>query len=497
MTQAPAVRNAGNIIARNVLFTMGGQIALRLGNFLFNILVIRRLGDQSFGQYSVVLAWAGLFSVIGDLGITQYFTREIARDPQRSNELFWDVTALRFLLAIIAFVVTVVGAVLRNYPQEIVIAVALYTLTYFLQAVLAPLTSVITGNERLDVVSVITVIGQVVFMVSGAIVLFAGGGLIGLVIISFVNLPLMIALSLWTVRRFKMPTPKFQVSPSIWWKLVKVSFPFALIQLTLTFNFQIDTIILQNFASYQIIGWYNASYQFARSLLAITSAVIIALPLTMAREHVRDPKVVSFWYFRSVKFMVFIGLPVAVGGTLLADKIIPLFYGKSFTPAVLLFAILIWDIPLLMYTALSGNLTTAIKREKTAMIIYLMVGGFNTVTNLILQPTYGVIAASIITIGSETVGAALFYILFRQEFGSGLSLNHLLRIVLAALIMGVAVFLLHNLSLVITITAGVAVYLICIYMTGALTAEERRMLIEFTARKLGRFIPMRLRPKQS
>jgi len=476
---------------------MGGQIALRFGSFLFNILVIRQLGDQSFGEYSVVLAWANLFSVIGDLGVTQYFTREIARNPQRSNELFWDVAAMRFLLAIVAFVVTVVGAIIHGYPREIVIAITLYTLTYFLQAIIAPLTAVITGNERLDVVSVITVIGQVIFMVSGAIVLFSGGGVIGLVIVSFINLPVTIILCLWTVRRFKMPTPQFRLRPLSWWTLLKVSVPFALIQLTLTFNFQIDTIILQNYQSYQVIGWYNAAYQFARSLLTITSALIVALPLTMAREHERDPKAVSIWYFRSVKFMVFIGLPLAIGGTLLADKIVPLVYGKAFSPAILLFAILIWDIPLLMYTALSGNLTTAIKREKTAMIIYLMVGLFNTVTNLMLQPSYGVIAASVITLGSETVGAALFYILFRREFGAGLSLKHLLRFAVAALAMGVVVYSLHNLSLIISVAAGAVVYLLGVYLTGALTLEERQILAGFAARKLSRFIPMRLRTTQS
>jgi O-antigen/teichoic acid export membrane protein len=294
-----------------------------------------------------------------------------------------------------------------------------------------------------------------------------------------------------------MPTPQFRLRPSTWWFLIKVSVPFALIQLTLTFNFQIDTIILQNFQSYQVIGWYNASYQFARSLLTITSALIIALPLTMAREHERDPKVVSLWYFRSVKFMVFIGLPLAIGGALLADKIVPLVYGKSFLPASLLFAILIWDIPLLMYTALSGNITTAIKREKTAMFIYLMVGGFNTVTNLMLQPRYGVIAASVITVGSETVGAALFYILFRREFGTGLSLKHLLRLALAALVMGAAILLLRNLPLIIPVTVGTVIYLACVYITGALTLEERQTLAGFAMRKLGRFLPMRLRATQT
>lgn len=486
-----SAQSAAQTIARNTLFVMGGQIALRLGSFLFNILVIRQLGDATFGQYSIVLAWTGLFAVLGDMGVTQYFLREVARDPRRSDELFWDVAALRLVLGVVTSVVTVAGAVLMQYPTEIVIAVALYTTTYFFQALLAPLTSIIAGNERLDIVSVINVIGQVVFMVIGAVVLFSGGGLIALVAVSFINLPLMIGLSLWAVRRFKLRPARAVIRISNWWRLIKWGMPFALIQLTLTFNFRIDTIILEQFQPYEVVGWYNAAYNFTRSLLTISSALIIALPLTLAREHARDPNVVRPWYYRTVKFMVFVGLPLAVGGTLLADRLVILLYGPDYAPAAIALAILVWDTPLLMYTALAGNMTTAIKREHTAMRIYLAVGGFNVVMNLLLQPWFGMIAAAVITVASETVGAALFYILFRREFGAGLGLNHLLRLAISAAVMGIVLLLLRTLPLLILVPVGAAAYLVLVVVTGALTIQERQMITGVLTRKLGRFIPTR------
>ncbi|MBZ0297811.1 MAG: flippase, partial [Anaerolineae bacterium] len=437
--------SAAQTIARNTIFLIGGQAALRISSFLFNILVIRQLGDAVFGQYSVVMAWAGLFSVLGDLGVTQYFTREVARNPERSDELFWDVAAMRFMLAIVASVVTVGGAVLRAYPDEIIIAVGLYTMTYFLQAILAPLTSMIAGNERLDIVSVVMVIGQVVFMVFGAVVLFSGGGLIALVAVSFINLPLMIALSLFSVRRFKMSTPKIHLRPGTWTSLLRVGVPFAFIQLMLTFNFQIDTIILEYFQPFEVVGWYNASYNLTRSLLTITSAIIIALPLTMAREHAKDPNAVRPWYYRTVKFMGFLGLPLAVGGMLLSDQIIHLLYGDAYAPSFLIFAIIVWDTPILMFTSLCGNLTTAIKREHSAMFVYAAVGGFNLIANLVMIPRYGVLAAAVTTIGSDLVGAALFYLLFRRAFGAGLNLKSWIRLAISAALMGVLIAALRGL----------------------------------------------------
>jgi O-antigen/teichoic acid export membrane protein len=478
-------RSAGQRILRNTLFGMGAQAMLRILGFAFNILVIRTLGDSEFGLYSVVLAWAGLFSVIGDMGITQYMTREIARDPERANTLFWNTAAMRFLLAIVAIVVTILAAIAKPYDTQIVLAIALYTSSYFLQALLAPLQSIIAGNERLDFLSATVVIGQIIFMVSGGLFLFAGLNFVWLVIASLLNLPVLIGLCLWFVRRYRLQPPRFKLTPRLWPNLLVAGAPFAIVQLALTFNFHIDTLILETFKSAEMVGWYNAAYHLTRSFLILTSALIIAMPVTLAREHAHDPETVLPWYYRVTKFMLFLGLPLAVGGMLLADKIIVLLYGTEYAPAAIAFAILIWDTPLLMYTALCGNLTTAIKKEQRAMTVYLSLAALNLVLNLIFIPTYGLVAASITTVAAELTGAILFYLFFRREFGAGLGFQHMVRLAIAALLMGFVVYLLRDYSLLINIGVSGIFYLVVVWLIGALTVEERAMLTGVVKRKVG------------
>lgn len=478
-------RSVGRTIVRNTLFGMGAQGALRIVNFIFNVLVIRTLGDSEFGRYSVVIAWAGLFSVIGDMGITQYMTREVAREPERSNQLFWNVAALRFILAFVAMVVTILGAIAKPYESEIVIAVALYTCGYIFQAFIAPLQGVIAGNQRLDFLSVFMVIGQVIFMAIGGLFLFMGLNFVWLTFASLINLPIMLVLLLWVVRRYQMQPPKFQLTPSTWKQLLLAGLPFAIIQLALTFNFRVDTLILETFQSEAMVGWYNAAYNLTRTFLVLTGALITAMPITLAREHALDPKSILPWYYRTTKFMVFLGLPLAIGGMLLADKIIPLLYGGEFTPASIAFAILIWDTPLLMYTALCGNLATVIQKESRAMAIYLSLAGLNIIFNLLFIPTYGLIAASIMTVAAELTGAIMFYVFFRREFGAGLGLRHMIRLGIAAILMGLLVYLLRPLPLLINVPVSSAFYLGVVWMSGALTTEERDMLSNVFKRKFG------------
>lgn len=480
-------RSAGRIIVRNTIFGIGANLAVRGASVLFNILVIRVLGDTSFGQYSVVMAWAGIFAVLGDMGITQYMTREIARVPEKAKDLFWDVSALRFILAIVCAAATIGGAIfIMHYDSQIVLAITLHTTSYFLMAILAPLLSVIAGNERLDVISVFTVIGQVLFMVLGGIFLYAGFDFISLVVASLITLPIMLILTIFVIRREKMSPPPFKMSPSLWWGLLRAGLPFAFIQLALTSAYRFDTIILENSYSAQVVGWYNAAYNLTRALLVLTAAFSSAMGLTLAREHANNPDAIRPWYYRSVKFLVFLGLPLAIGGMILSGKIINFAYGSEYAVAALAFAILIWDTPLLMYTSLCGNLTTSINLEKRAAFIYAAEAGINIALNLLLIPQYGIIAASFVTVATELTGALLFYVLFRRELGSGLGFWHIMRLVLASVIMGVIVYALLGFHVIIIVGVGAVSYLVLVWLVRALTPEERGLLTDYAKRALRR-----------
>jgi O-antigen/teichoic acid export membrane protein len=497
MASDPAAeRNAGRIIARNTLFGVVSQVALRGVNFLFNVLVVRYLGGSSFGQYSVVLAWTAVFGVLGDIGITQYMTREIARQPDRAADLFWDTALLRFLLAIITCAVTIGGAVLKPYEPEIVLGVVLYTCTYFFLAIMAPLGGIILGHERIDVLSVLTVVAQVILIIANIIFLMAGFGFLSLFLGSLVTLPIMLIALLRIMRRLKLRPPPFRVTPNTWVSLIRAGVPFAFIQLSLTYVFEFDTLMLQTYFSNEIVGFYKAPYNLTRNLLIFTAAFSGAVGLTLTREHASNPEVIRPWYFRSVKLMVFLGLPLAVGGSLLAEPIIVALYGRDYAPSALPFAILIWDTPLLMYTAFCGQLLQAILREGQATRIYALEAVINIGLNLLMIPRYGLVAASFITVATEFTGVLLFYRVLRREVGAGLGFRHIIRFAPAVGAMGLVIWLLSHATphmgvfrLLAVIAISGAVYVALVWITGALTAEERGLLVGFVRRRLSRFIP--------
>lgn len=478
----PPTRSAGKIIARNTLFGVGAQLALRIASFIFTVLVVRTLGDAHFGRYSIVLAWAALFSFIGDLGVNQYLAREIARDKDAARRMFWDTVVLRLLLAILASVLTVGGAILlTEYDDDIIIGLAIFTSTYFLQAFIAPVQSILTGHERVDILSVLNVVNQVLFMVFAGLFLYLGFGFIWLVLASALNLPIIIILQIYAIRRYRLEIPTFHIHRATWFNLVKAGFPFAVTQVALTFANTVDTVFLSYLTNEQTVGWYNAAYRLTLTLLTVSVAFNTAIMPTLAREHANNPESVRPWYYTSARFIAIFTLPIAVGGAILSNQIV-LIYGEEFTASGLAFALLIWDLPFVVFHIFSGYITASIQREGSAARIHTSIGLLNIAINAILIPRFGLIGACLATVLTDFVGAVLFYALFRRELGPGLLFRKIAWVIFAVTLMGILVWELRGQSLILVIPLAALIYGGIIWFSGALKPEERTQIIGLTRR---------------
>lgn len=485
---APQGQSSGRTIARNTVFGIGAQFTLKVIGFVFNVFVINTLGGEQFGQYTIVLAWAGLFSVLGDLGINQYLAREIAADKRKTEQLFWDTVVMRFILAIISSAITILGAIWYGYSDQIVLGIAMFTVSYYFTAVMAPLNSVLEGNERLDYTSVLTVVMQVIFMVMVTIYLLLGLPWLWLLTPMYVNLPAVILLQIWAIRRHGYGPPRFRINPAMWMVLIRGGLPFGIIQLSLSFAFQVDTIFLSANVPDEVVGYYGAAYRLILTLGVITQAFNTAIVPTLARDYARDPVSVRPWYYTTVRVMFSVSLPIAVGGSLLSFAIITFLY-PELVPAAIAFAILVWDMPLVMYNSFCGNMSTVTKNERNSARIYLSIGVLNVCLNALFISVFGLglVGACFATLLTDAFGVMLFYVLFRRTFGQGLQFARMVRVIASAVLMGVVVWLLRDalhFLLVIPIAAGV--YLLAVWYSGAYSPQEREWIMGFMKRRLKR-----------
>jgi O-antigen/teichoic acid export membrane protein len=471
-TAAQGPRSLKRTVARNTLIVTLGSLSLKAINFLYNIAVVRVLGDSGFGQFSTVLAFVSLFAIVAELGVSQYVMREVAQRPEKTNLLFWNLMVLRVVLALLSVGGITIAATLYGFTPELVFGVFLYTLTFVYSAFLAPLETVLVASERFEYPTIITVIGQIGTAILGAIVLINNWGYLALIGVGLLAMIPQILVAVWAVRRHRLATRPIKVTPGLWPKMIRAGLPFGMIALSLTIAFGIDTVILARFYPPDDVGWYNAAYRLSTSLLFMFTAFNTAIVPSLSKAFITEPGTVERWYYRSVKIIMLTGIPMALGGMLVADPLIRFLYGDQYAPAVQVFQIIVWDVPVLMFASLCGNMTTIISQERAAARIYFIGAVANVVLNLLLIPRFGIIGAAVVTVVTDFVAAGQFHFLLRRQLKLPNVKPLLLKVAVTSALMGVVVVLASHQHLFVQIALGAAVYVGLVLAFRLLDAEE-------------------------
>jgi O-antigen/teichoic acid export membrane protein len=464
--------NVTRTIFKNTGFITAGTIALKAINFLFGVYVVRTLGDARFGQYSTVLAFVGIFSIFAELGMSQYVMREMARDRSKMRVYFWNLVALRVLLGLLGMLIIPLAGIGMGYPEETIFGILIYTSSFILAAFSVPLGSVLAADERLGVNTVVNIVGQLFFIVVGSLFLFSGLSFIWLIIANLLSLIPRIIISVWTIRRLHVTDLPFQLDPKLWPHIIKSGIPFGIVSLMLMLALSIDTVMLSYFRTEQEVGYYNVSYNLVIAMMMFFGGFKEAIVPSLSKVFVRDPVQLEKWYYHSVKMIVIISFPIAVGGFIIAYPLIRFLYTDVFLPSATALQILIWNVPMIMFVAFCGNMTTIIGAERAAARINTINTGANIILNLIFIPIYGFLGAAVVTVITDLISSIQFHFLLSKRLNLPNIRSIIAKVLLAVAIMAVPVYMLTNTHVFIPIIAGAVVYSVLILVFRVISDQE-------------------------
>src|SRR5262249_33539193 len=154
-----------------------------------------------------------------------------------------------------------------------------------------------------------------------------------------------------------------------------------------------------------------------------------------------------------------------------AEPIILVIAGPGYLPwSAWALQVLIWYLPISFVNGLLQYVLIAVNRQRTLSVAFAIGVVFNVVANFALIPTYGYLAAAVVTVVSEIVLLIPFLVVTLREVGSLSVAGVAWRPALAAVIMGVPVWLLSTWNIPLAILAGAVVYGTALLALGALTA---------------------------
>lgn len=506
-------------IARKILENTFVQVLGKLITAALSILVLKiisgYLGTSGYGDYTTVYQFLAFFGIIADFGIYTITVKEMSRDESRIPVILGNVMGLRTFLAILAMVLAILTVFLvpRYSDTLIPLGVLIATLATLITLLNGTISSVLQVHLKMQYTTIGLVLGKIVsvlYMGWVAYFAFTGdlvAGFYHLLWAGVLGNLVMFIITAYYVRRYCKITYKFDFS--YWKKIFTTSLPFGVALILSTIYFRLDVILMtfilphsQSLANPEVeclktlcsdteIGLYGVAMRMLEMLVIIPIYFMNSVLPVMTRYIEEQSEKIRNLIQYSFDFLFATGIPILVGGFILARPIIHFIsdsefvsgnvfaYGSDLAVRILMFAMLFSFVNVLFGF-------TLVVLNKQVKLMYINAGAvlFNLIGNILVIPIWGFRGAAVTSVLSEIIILIFTYWVAQKVLGFHLSVRTFIRTFFAAFVMGLAVWggfvLMADMwfvwQLAVLVPLGGLVYLLFMFKTKAITPEMIALL---------------------
>lgn len=462
----PAVRLARRAVQNSTL-VLAANIVSRLVALVTVIVLARSLGPTGYGRFTTMVSFSAIISVLSDLGLDTLYTREAARSPERQPVYLGMVLLGQLPLAVISTAVFAVALTTADLTDLILPGALLMVLTSYSQVLRN--TFYAAGRLGFEAIAILVQIAiQAVGIIGGARLGFGVAFFVGAYAASYA---VVAAYCLVVIPVFRVGSIRLGFSAALLWRWLRLGFPFAISALLTNLYFKADVPILQHFRPFAEVGWYTFAYKPFEALQFVPLAIQTVVYPVLAVAHRETPERMTLFYGRLLKILVVLGWPITLGTFLLVAPIGALF--RLFPQSIPSLRILAFGIVFLFANSAFTAMLYAIDRQGWFVWVTAIASVLNIALNLLFIPHFGYLAASAITVVTEAAISVSGYLFVARRYRLHW-VRLLWRVVLAGLVMGVVVYPLRDHTILLSLPAGVVVYLVALLLLRAVTRDELR-----------------------
>lgn len=394
-------------IAKNIFWPAIAEGITRFLKLFLIIYVARILGATEYGKFTFALAFVGLFVIFADCGLSQIVTREFSREKEKETD-FFSVLSLKILLNL-GTLILILGSSFFITPNPVIREVIWILGIYIIINSSAGIISAFfQARQRMEYQAFASILQAVAVTIAGFFVLFYLPSVQNLSY-AYLFASLVALVGILIFFHFKIFPLKIFWQKSIWRKFLTVSWPLALAGALGGIYSQTDSVMMGYFGQITETGWYNAAYKIIG--VAVIPASLISQSffpaLSIAFKESKE-KLQKIWdYF--VESTIFLAVPTAVGGIVLAPRIIGWIYDPTFAPSVLVFQILILMTGITIFYAAFLQILIVSDQQKKIFWAVLFGAIANVILNLILIPKFSLYGAAFATLITQILIFFLFF----------------------------------------------------------------------------------------
>lgn len=382
-------------IAKNFSFLTFGHILTLIMNFFGFIFIARFLGPENYGIYAAVGSFVGLFSFLILRGLNTVVLREGASDINKMKLFYEKTIGIKYLFTALAIIFCIVISIFMPYSNREKFYIIIFSLSLVYSSFHNYFGIIFQALEKMHYNAAIELFNRFIFIPSAVIMLFLGGGLTGLFILTlsteFITLITNFALS----RRFI----KFKLRNRLVLegKILKSTFIFSLIEFNNFLASKIDIVMISLLSVSRDVGYYGVAYQLVIAGIAIRSLISVAsFPFFVKLYNKKRVRWRTFVNYSLIMGMIVIILCII--GSFLSIEVIPLLFGESYAKSGEILSILIFYMGITFITLPFVSSLKATHNEKVMLKISWIHPILNIGMNLLFFNYFGLIGIAYSTL---------------------------------------------------------------------------------------------------
>ncbi|MCK5146688.1 flippase [bacterium] len=468
-----------NSRVKNIIALSGAKLLHPFFSFFLIRTISNELGIGGQGIYTTVLGFLLIFEVISSFGLRTLLVREVAQDTTQGQRYFYHAIIIAVPISLICIVLMNLSAIGAGYEENIIRGIWILSATLFATSIIDCSEGVLIGYEKIQMISIVQVISNIVRVIISLFLIFSGYSLITLFFV-YLCYKFFILLCYGFILLKTWGHFKFEFDKVFLFDLIKTARVFALILVFVTLYWKTDILMLARLKGNEAVGIYDGAYRFFSIIVIVISNFVVSLFPVISQKFKTGIHQFEYVTRKIAKYFLLIAFP-GVGLLLLLSRflILDLFNSQLVDSVNVLYILSLVIIPYGI-TEIIAHVFIASGNQ----IIDMRINGIGMVCNIILNflliPKYSYNGAAIATFLSINIYLMLqiYFLKQRKEFFTDLFVFRLLgRIVLSLIIFGGLIWLCIYLKLIYLAPIGYIAYMFAVRRFGLFSDEDKELVM--------------------
>lgn len=375
---------------------IANRLAQSITAFVLTATIARNLGAEAIGQYLLAYSYYFIFVGIASQGLKILFTRELAREPQKTSVYLMSGTLLQLIFSLLSYGALVIVVFLLPYSSKTSTLCYIMGLTIIPFALSNVTEAIFQAKEKMHLIAIATVPVYALRLIIMIWAMQLKYGIEYLGAILFLSETLILVIEWILITQFVKI--QWQIDKEFVWNTIKNARTFFAIEAIAVVSSRIEILILSLLGNEFLVGLFGAIVQLLQPFLIIANSITVAIFPRLSKVVDQGREKQRQITENSIEILLIMALPLFIGLLFFGKDLLIFIYDSSFAQANLALCLIAISLFFLPFTRSLSFLLVANGFERVNLREVVITTSLGSLGGVALVSQYQLLGAALMAL---------------------------------------------------------------------------------------------------